>query len=37
MNWNAIGAVGQILGSLAAFITVGYLVVQVSLIGGERL
>jgi hypothetical protein len=29
MNWNAVGAVGQILGSLATFVTVGYLVVQV--------
>ena len=29
MNWNAIGAVGQILGSVATFVTVGYLVVQV--------
>ena len=29
MNWNAIGAVGQIMGSLATFVTVGYLVVQV--------
>jgi hypothetical protein len=29
MNWNAVGAIGQILGSLATFVTVGYLVVQV--------
>jgi hypothetical protein len=29
MNWNAVGAVGQILGSLATFVTVGYLVIQV--------
>ena len=29
MNWNAIGAIGQILGSLATFVTVGYLAVQV--------
>jgi hypothetical protein len=29
MNWSAIGAIGQILGSLATFATVGYLVVQV--------
>lgn len=29
MNWNAIGAVGQILGSLATFVTVGFLAVQV--------
>jgi hypothetical protein len=29
MNWHAIGAIGQILGSLATFVTVGYLAVQV--------
>src|SRR5262245_22559001 len=29
MNWNAIGAIGQILGSLATFVTVGFLFVQV--------
>jgi len=29
MNWHAAGAIGQIMGSLATFITVGYLVVQV--------
>src|SRR5262245_48289686 len=29
MNWNAVGAIGQILGSLATFVTVGYLVIQV--------
>lgn len=29
MNWNAIGAVGQIMGSLATLVTVGYLAVQV--------
>jgi len=29
VNWNAVGAIGQILGSLATFVTVGYLVVQV--------
>lgn len=29
MNWNAVGANGQILGSLATFVTVGCLVVQV--------
>jgi len=29
MNWHAAGAIGQILGSLATFVTVGYLVVQV--------
>jgi hypothetical protein len=30
VNWNAVGAIGQILGSLATFVTVGYLVVQVN-------
>jgi hypothetical protein len=29
MNWDAIGAVGQLLGSLAVFVTLGYLAVQV--------
>jgi hypothetical protein len=29
MNWDAIGAVGQVLGSIAVFITLGYLAVQV--------
>ena len=29
MNWDAIGAVGQVLGSVAVFITLGYLAVQV--------
>jgi hypothetical protein len=29
MNWEAIGAVGQMLGSIAVFITLGYLAVQV--------
>jgi hypothetical protein len=28
MNWNAVGAVGQIFGSLATFVTVGFLAVQ---------
>ena len=28
MNWDAIGAIGQMLGSLAVFITLGYLAVQ---------
>ena len=28
MDWNAIAAIGQILGSLAVFITLGYLTVQ---------
>jgi hypothetical protein len=29
MNWNAIGAIGQILGALAVFVTIAYLAVQV--------
>ena len=29
MNWDAIGAIGQMLGSIAVFITLGYLAVQV--------
>jgi hypothetical protein len=29
MDWDAIGAVGQVLGSFAVFITLGYLSVQV--------
>jgi len=29
MNWDAIGAVGELLGSLAVFVTLGYLAVQV--------
>jgi len=29
MNWEAIGAVGQMVGSIAVFITLGYLAVQV--------
>jgi hypothetical protein len=29
MNWEAIGAVGQLLGSVAVFVTLGYLAVQV--------
>ena len=29
MNWDAIGAIGQMLGSLAVFVTLGYLAVQV--------
>src|SRR5262245_42391009 len=29
MNWNAVGAVGKIMGSLATFVTVGFLFVQV--------
>ena len=35
MNWDAIGAVGQMLGSLAVFITLGYLAVQVRHARGE--
>ena len=29
MNWEEVGAIGQVLGSLAVFITLGYLAVQV--------
>jgi hypothetical protein len=29
MDWEAIGAVGEVLGSLAVFITLGYLAVQI--------
>ena len=29
MNWDAIGAIGQMLGSIAVFVTLGYLAVQV--------
>jgi hypothetical protein len=29
MNWDAISAVGQVLGSIAVFVTLGYLAVQV--------
>jgi hypothetical protein len=29
MNWEEIGAIGQVLGSIAVFITLGYLAVQV--------
>ena len=28
MNWDAIGAIGQMLGSIAVFVTLGFLVVQ---------
>jgi hypothetical protein len=28
MNWEEIGAIGQVLGSVAVFITLGYLAVQ---------
>lgn len=35
MNWDAIGAIGQMLGSLAVFITLGYLAVQVRYAGRE--
>jgi len=30
MNWDAIAAIGQMLGSIAVFVTLGYLAVQVS-------
>ena len=29
MNWDAIGAIGEVLGSIAVFVTLGYLAVQV--------
>jgi hypothetical protein len=29
MNWDAIGAIGQMLGSIAVFITLGYLATQI--------
>lgn len=29
MNWDAIGALGEVLGSIAVFLTLGYLAVQV--------
>lgn len=29
MNWEAIGAIGELVGSLAVVITIGYLVVQI--------
>src|SRR5262245_59667322 len=29
MNWEAVGALGQVLGSIAVFATLGYLAVQV--------
>jgi hypothetical protein len=29
MNWDAIGAVGELLGSIAVFVTLGYLAIQV--------
>ena len=29
MNWDAVAAIGQVLGSVAVFITLGYLAVQV--------
>ena len=29
MNWEAIGAVGEVLGAIAVVITLGYLAVQV--------
>ena len=30
MNWEEIGAIGQVLGSVAVFVTIGYLAMQVS-------
>jgi len=35
MNWDAIGAIGQVLGSIAVFVTLGYLAVQVKHARGE--
>ena len=29
MNWDEVGAIGQMLGSIAVFLTLGYLAVQV--------
>jgi hypothetical protein len=29
MNWDAVGALGEVLGSIAVFLTLGYLAVQV--------
>lgn len=29
MNWDAIGAVGEVIGALAVFLTLGYLAVQI--------
>ena len=29
MNWDAIGAIGEVVGALAVFITLGYLAVQI--------
>jgi len=29
MNWNAVGAIGEIIGALAVFLTLGYLAVQI--------
>ena len=35
MNWDEVGAIGQVLGSLAVFVTLGYLAVQVRHARGE--
>ena len=32
MNWDAIGAVGQIIGALAVVVTLGYLAVQIRIV-----
>ena len=29
MNWDAIGAIGEVIGALAVFITLGYLAIQI--------
>lgn len=35
MNWEAVGAVGEVFGSIAVFVTLGYLAVQVRHARGE--
>ena len=35
MNWEAIAAIGQMLGSIAVFVTLGYLAVQIGHARGE--
>jgi hypothetical protein len=29
MNWEGVGAIGQVLGSIAVFVTLGYLAAEV--------
>ncbi len=31
MNWEAIGAIGEIIGALAVFLTLAYLAIKISL------